>query len=361
VPLPAGRVATAPAGLAVGIDPKNLTPGERKALQALGWTENVPVPSDMADLVNGLRSEATSEQLPVDPAKPPPAWNPIPVSELTPAKQAEIQQLMRTMTATELETKEARRAMGPPVPGLNQAQAVAQQAADIEIVDDRASTPAKPAPASAAPVPAAAEAPATTPPSETGADAKPAVCPHCHHSMSLVSVIEPTRGDKIAFLHSMIGEKAYAKEYPLFGGRMVVGLRNLTLRELDVLFRQASLDEREGKFKLESEYWETVNRYRLCIQLQSFRAPGPGGFIRDFPDGLSKETNPAATAFWEVDVPADGTAFPAIQEYLFDKVFTNEAVFRVVYATCQEFNRLVARMEAMADSPDFWPPIEASA
>jgi hypothetical protein len=47
-----------------------------------------------------------------------------------------------------------------------------------------------------------------------------------------------------------------------------------------------------------------------------------------------------------------------IEDYIFANVLKTEAMFRVVNTACNQFNRLVARLEAMADDSDFWRPTE---
>jgi hypothetical protein len=186
-------------------------------------------------------------------------------------------------------------------------------------------------------------------------------CPHCQWDLSIPDMAEPPYADKMSFLHCMIGDKPYLKEIPLFGGAVVVTLRTLTTKEIDRIYGQAYKDRQDGKLPNELDYWERINRYRLMLQLQSFRSNGANGFSKDLPDGYSQATNPTATGFWvtaeqEGNMSPGETGLPDIEAWLVDEVLKTEAVFRVVNNACNQFNRLVARLEAMADNTDFWKP-----
>lgn len=226
------------------------------------------------------------------------------------------------------------------VPGLNAAIALAGQAIAAQ----------------------AASQDASAGPTDTGVVQGPAACPHCGWDMHVADVPEPPHSEKMAFLHTFLGGVPYVKEVKLFDGTVELTFRTLTVRELELVYRQAFRDKENGKFQgSELDYWTQLNRYRLVLQLQRYRHNAPGGFDHDLADGYSLEANPAAVGVWvtpetEAGIKAGDTGLPAIDEYVTEKVLKTEAVFAVVNKACADFNRLAAKMEAMADNSDFWKP-----
>lgn len=363
LPLPTGKVVG-------GVPPSAMTPQEREALDAVGWTPDVPVPTNMADILEGIRREKAAEAeevvLPVDPRTPPPKFEPMAIKDLKPDEQKRILGAMKEATEQqEFERAAAReqakmQARDTSVPGLGAAYAAAAKAAQGSrepVVEDDRDEPdkAKPQPDVQPP---AVKSGFEDPKSETGADARPADCPHCGWNLAMPDVEEPDYADKLSFLHALLGQKVFVKDWELFGGNVVATFRTLTTQEIDVVYRQAWRDREMGKVMTEIDYWERINRYRLFLQLQCLKSLGPDGFVHDLPDGLSAQSNPQCTATWKVEEPIDPneTPLPFIEEYLVTNVLKTEAVFRVVNMCCNRFNRLVAKLEAMADNSDFWRP-----
>lgn len=358
-PLPPGVTGNPPlpTNKVVGvIPPSSLTAAERESLEALGWTDDIPIPDDFAKAFDSVLAERVAEAVvpPVDPATHTPLKvETIPLEQADPATRDRLRKVMTEMVSdrqAELEeAAEARRQelQGAKIPGLANARRAADKAASAESQEPVIEVTDKHGP------------PPSDRPSSTGADARPTHCQHCSWDLSQPDVIEPAHADKLAFLQCLLGDKPYVHEYELFGGAVVVTFRTLTMAELDTLYRQVYLDQKAGKFDSELDYYEKLNRYRLCLQLQKFAAVGPGGTVHDLPDGLSRESNPTAEVTWQDGNPppeTGGTLLPMIEAHLTSDVLKREAVFRVVNTQCSQFNRLVAKLEAMADNSDFWRP-----
>lgn len=405
-PLPEGKVVGA-------IAPSSLTANERQALENVGWTEDIPIPENMAELFEGLKAQKASEAdqvtLPIDPRTPPlKIPEPVPLAKLSrkEAEDAGIFDAMKSAVQTFQERKEAENeeklnAMRfMKVAGLREGQAAVKQAQayreqkaaeqlqDPEIVDDRPAPSARPRPAiqpkrpgPTAPLPPAREAPIireeepepeTAPepqaapaaaPSDTGADLHLSHCPHCDWPLHMPGIEEPPYADKMSFLHTLLGRQCWVKEVPLLGGNITVTFRTITVRELDVIYAQAYRDRQKNPDLEEVDFWEKVNRYRLFLQIVQFRSDGPNGFLQDMPDGLSKASNEEASAWWWKDeddaLLTDGeTPLPDVERWIIGNILKTEAIFRIVNNACNNFNRMVAKLEAMADNSDFWKPTE---
>lgn len=350
IPLPTGRVVSPT------INPDGLTEIERSTLEATGWTPDVPIPNGMADILNEIvQYHQTAEvELPVDPTRPPLKVETKPLSSLPSGKQAELIAKMKEMTVSEANAREqeaeyqrqAAREMA--VPGAGQAMRAAAQAsaakdAALEIeheADERT-------------------------PSPTGANYRPTHCPHCDFDLSNVEGIEPpTAADKSSFVQTMLGQKPFTKEYNLFGGNLIVAFRTLTTREVEVVYQQAYLDRKSEKAVEEVDYFEMLNRYRFILQIASVRAAEAGGMVHNLHEGYSQATNPSAATHWvspeqAAEFEEGQTGLPTIEQWVLDEVLSTEPLFRAVNNACNQFNRLVIKMEALADNSDFWRPTGA--
>lgn len=376
LPLPTGR----PSGK------EYLTPMELETLRKeAGWKEGDPIPSNMAEILAEIREEKRIETDEVNlPLPVPPGHEPIKVETINdtdpdPEKRALVQKKMQeAMTIQrQMQVDAARDARTPP----SVKQAIAQasrQGPPVDVVDDV--TPQKKPQKIAAIKPSviedqakiAAEAAAkeTPPPmSDTGATAPMSHCPHCRWDLAMPDIAEPDDEEKLAFLASILGEKPFNKEYKLFGGQVLATFRQLTPREIEAIYHQVFLEAEAGTIKTDMDHFEKVNRYRMMLQLQRLRSAADKGFDHDLPDGLSPETNPRAVAFYDKNprptkiMAIDGedrevpdmsyTPLPQVEEFLLSEVLKTEAILRVIGNTCNQFNRLVAKMEAMANNSDF--------
>jgi hypothetical protein len=323
----------------------------------------MPVPSNFADAFDSIKAEQLAKPIlpPVDPSRPPLVVETVPIEQADPetrarlgAKMAEMVQSMEddqaaTKRAREDELQQAR------IPGLGQARHAAAKASEEPLI----TVPEKAVPESVAakvnPEVKRAAQPASSP---TGADVRPAKCPHCEWDLAQgEDIAEPDQVTKLSFLHCMLGVKPFTQKIELFGGSIEVIFRSLTLGEVEAVYAQAFADQKAGKVTTELDYWEQVNRYRLYLQLQLVRSLGPNKVEHDLPDGLDKNVNSGAEVTWQDNNPpvaAGATLLPNIEEYITKKVLPQEAMFRVVNMACNRFNRLVAKLEAMADNSDFW-------
>lgn len=394
-PLPTGKV--------VGqVAPSSLTDVERDTLLAAGWTPDMPLPTSQEGIkqLQAAVAELAAVEVPfpVAPNTPPLKVTTVPLDTLPAADQTRLTGALtgklQDIAAQEAEARKAalRRnelsAKEMSVKGIGKATGAADASVEAfrRRMAEQANVPVDDAPEVVAVNPAAvgamhlqdhfstrAEAqappPAAPPPApephahnETGAGGVMLThCPHCQWDLAMSDIAEPPYQDKVGFLHAMIGDKPFAKEYPLFNGLVHVVFRTLTTKEIDKIYLQAHNDRLEGKASNDIDYYERLNRYRLVLQLQKFHSDGPDGFVKDLPDGYSQSANSHSVNQWisaekEAEFSPNQTALLDIEAWIIDEVLKTEAVFRVVNNACNRFNRLVSRMEAMADNSDFWKP-----
>jgi len=209
---------------------------------------------------------------------------------------------------------------------------------------------------------AAPEVPKQSEPPEnnTGAFDPIAVCPRCAWDLKTPVGPEPEYFDKLKFVTTMLANKPFQKQYELFNGELLVTFRSLRPKEIDACYSHIIYDMNEGKIKFQGDIYEMVNRYRFYLQLVELRTKTGEGMSFEFPEGFTPRTNPKATSFWELpeNLPENSKGLDIVEEYVTTEVLTTESLHRVVGATCRDFNRLVAQLEAMVDNANFWKPTE---
>lgn len=364
---PRGQLPQAPGSV---IDSRGnavpLTELERRELAEVGLDPaTTPIGQGLAGAIAAVREarrDLSAAELSAVYAdhKPPAEYAPRPLSALTDADRVRIRRENEEMVRLE---REAAANTAAAAQGGVQGDQVAAIAAAAEAYRAPAATPrgvtivndvsahyAKQEPAPTQDPPRA-EGPA--PVAAAGAGAPPGNCPHCQWPLDVTDDTEPTREQALEFLQAQLGGVPFVWESPLFGGAVRVAFRTLTRAEIDTIFQQAGYEEERGVLRSAGDFNERVMRFRLALQLYRFR-----GGARDIAlaAGLSAETNPKAPSHWRADEPEDRreTILPQIDEYVAREVLNSETIYRVTQHACLQFNRLVGKLEALAETPDFW-------
>jgi hypothetical protein len=412
LPLGDGQVITS------NDETRHYTPTELQALQQTGWKEGMPIPDNVA-MAAALAAQASGTHAPIPMDTPPLAVETVDISQLDPGEQARILQGNPTASTPPVPTmppdlsgmlsQPAAAVNAPPQPAPIQPQARPQMAEPVSVASQAVpgwtdpnnpaiaptvqnpqslQQPVAPAGVDGAPLiyndlPPQPQMPAQQPaapaasvpsPEEMSAMVNKNVaeveeamsntmgggsllkdCPHCGWDLAMPEHIEPTPGEKQAFLQSILGQMSFIQDIDLLGGALKVRFRTLSTREIDLIYKQVMYEQRNNMIPTLDDYWEKINRYRLYLQLLRVEFTGATQGIHEYPDGYSKEANPNATRVWKFgEIPVDQTGLPQIESYLLQKIFVNEIVQRSINNQCGQFNRLVAKMEAMVDNSDFW-------
>ena len=186
------------------------------------------------------------------------------------------------------------------------------------------------------------------------------LCVHCGWDQSRSPIAEPDGIDKLVFLKAILGQKLFEKQFTLLGGNLRIKFRSLTVREIDELYAEAFRQSKQGQVNNAADFYETINRHRLFLQLVSLQAAENILHI-SLPDGLTPQTNPDAKQHWESFLAAkqepgnaDKSLLLRVQDYMLTHVFKTESMHRLAAHTCNQFNQYVARLEACVDDPNFW-------
>lgn len=192
---------------------------------------------------------------------------------------------------------------------------------------------------------------------ETQAETKPETeeerCPQCFWPIRTPPDEEPTEEDQWLWVQHFLTETPFRRSIPLLGGSLIVEFREPTVGEMDIIYKQTYYDLKAERILTELDYWERVNRYRLYVQLVRLETSRQPGVKHILPDGLTKESNPFAKTFWELEPVPGETIIPVVESEILKKVLKTETIFRAVHHACNRFNRLVARLDALTKNPNF--------
>lgn len=319
-PLPPGRL----------IQPKIVTDGERKLLTAAGWRDGDPVPENLADQLDLLRQEVQADldnpPLPIAADSPPLQYKEVDIADLDPAEQ------QRTRTVLNSILKQAK-----------QAAALEKEASQLDPSLQQVLRQTE-EPALEAGPPAGMER--LEPTSEQNS-AGPAVessqttCAYCGYRAG--QHLDPlSEDDKDAYMEALQSLQPFTKVVPLYGNRLSVRIRGVTVEENDLCWQQVSKDFQEGKVKIVADQNEQFARYRTGLQLVGI-------------EGLKQPVAiPQTLAAWsnELGIPPSTRLVVAIWES-WQQIVQSESLHRILVGAVIDFNNLVRRLEAKAIDPNF--------
>ena len=314
----------------------------KKTLHQFGWADGDPIPADL-----GTNLLALKEKLPpssrVDVLVDIAAMDEQDIKTVTDAL-AGAKEYVRRKTAAEEKAKitenmsESVRAAYDKFAGDDAPQ----------IVDDRETAAAGPAPESAPLVPA------VVPESQSVGGLGPMViapfCPRCGWDMMQKFDVDVTEDDKVDFLATLLGGSRFRRNYELVGGKMVLRLRSVLGDENFLIQRQLLLDQNDGEIVANDEWFLRMAEYRMACSLDA---------ILD-KDGKVLAANPELGDL-QFTPPADKptqTALVLARKQVNSGPLAHEVTRRLVAAHLRKFNRLVESLESMALEPSFWNGIE---
>jgi hypothetical protein len=273
--------------------------------------------------------------------KPPPV---VDIDDLPEEKQQEVLQTVKTM----LSRPPKEDTFIPRGPGIAEARAHAMHAAaktTAKINAAQAAPAPQPKPAAPPPPPPPVEEDEQDVPESSVPDtppvAEPQVCCHCGWPTASKEWCNPTKHDKQFFVAAVLGQKRFVKEYNLLGGQMRVGFRALTVEENDLIIKQLVQDWNDGKISGPAHSVAEATKYQLALALDSVETNvGP----------LSLPT----LEEYDCDEPPTGTILPQVVDYINKHAMPTETIRRIVSKAYGHFIETQSKLEAMAESSDFW-------
>lgn len=332
-----------PIGQPVTIDPKGLTPMERADLSSIGWKDGDPVPSNLGQHFEEARErshrEATQLASMPPPASPdlPPLKMPeeVDIEQLPEHERIKLREALQEAGNVAEQMERDRVAMTSTIePGTRDAAAgKVHREVPLDLEDDREET---------------REARVAELGEHTvhQTDDEMKACPHCGWELALQDGVKVTEKDKLTFLQATLGNVPWQHLFSLMNNNLQVTFRQLRPAEVDACFSQ-SFYERDQQGLDQMSFLEQINRYRLTLQLVDIRSAG------------KLETFPVDLAGWKgKPINNNPTVLPEVLGQVYDRVMGTESINRILSLSLGSFNRLVVKLEANIENPDFWPKAE---
>jgi hypothetical protein len=314
LPLPTGRP----------IRPEFLTEMERKTLDSLGWKDGDPVPTNLADAIKRVKDSLDPTTLPPPVSLDTPKLvipDSVAIEDLPEDKRNEIKQFLAR-------TNDVKQAIGASTSAGNvpmQKPGAGLAESSIEVVNDLGQKKDL------------ASANKSTETGTTGLSITH--CPQCHHDLSLSGVEDPDEDTRMWYLQALIGQKPFEKTFPIMGGAVTIVLRALDIDQVDHVYQTVGQEKLDNPRMNENDFFEKIRRYKLALQLK----------LIGFSDGTGAE-------FPDDKKPNLSQLFELVHQ----KAIKNESMARLLVEVQTKFNRLLAKLEACAERPDFWPVASAT-
>lgn len=349
-----------------------LTDQTRKNLELIGWEEGDDIPPALGKRIAAMKKAREAELEKADhgfePGTKVKIDRTINLADLPQEKQDELRQVLAEHKAEmqiQAAQDEADQAIHKTIPGADPSVFAAAQTAksanlpgmpEVELVYKEPENAPQPA---AAPEPAPAPAdPEDTEDTEqdAGADAAPHYCPRCMYDVNDEFSLNPSEHDRKLFMASLLGTNRFTKAYELSDGALVVMLRSLTTREVDLVFKQMQLDANAGLITGEGDWFLRLERYRtLCCLVNVKNAEG----------AILVEVPPLFELPYTGEADEKGiveeTRLVVLTEWFVANVIKTESMRRIISQHYRDFTRLVEAMEAQTAEPDFWKGTESQA
>lgn len=312
-----------------------LTDIEKEGLKQLGIVEDTSkIPSNIAEKVSAVLADSSAPMpMPTQALKMP---TPVDFKDLPEEKKKEISDFIKSAGTAPSNFRET----PPRFSELTNPDLIKEPV----IIDDIKPEP-KPEPE---PVPAAYEEPKIS--TDSGLFNKDNItkCPHCGWDASNKELTVVTEQDKTDFIQSILGGIRFKKVYELYGGRLKITFRTLTTAESDMAYKQLLVDaQNDLQSKIlgdTSFYWRTLMAYRAVIAVEKIESENN---IIEIPPVDEIEVE-------EGSYSRPNTKLFALFDDLVAQIMPSEMLRNTVSHLYTEFQALVEKMQAMAESKDFW-------
>lgn len=324
----------------------------KKTLLQFNWKDGDPIPATLGDFLLKIKETipaSSRTDVLIDVANMPSEA----VTQVN-AMLAEARVIGDKEKARQERQKELQSVTAGMAPNV---AAAVEQILGPQIVDDRATMAATPAPEQ---TPVAAAPPAPQPetpavPAAVDEDLTPALafmpfCPRCGWDMRQKYDVNVTDRDKEDFVACLLGNTRFKRTFEILGGKLKVTLRALLTEETKAIYKQLIIDQQQGVVNSEAEWFAQMMDYRLACSVESL-ADKDGKLISVVPEMAEMPFTP------DKDNPL-ATPLAATLDYVNTKVLAQEVTKRLVGTHLRQFQRLVEALEAMALEPSFWTGIE---
>ena len=316
-----------------------LTDIEKDGLKQLGIVDDPSgLPVDVAARISDIVAKSNSQQdigIPGTSLKMPDV---VDFKDLSPERKKEIADSIKTAIAYNDEEKKRKAALPPAEPPLDP-----KLFKTPEIIDDLL-------PVNKKIRPEISEDADNSKRSNSGVSeiSKPATCAHCGWDTRKNDLIDITDDDKADFVQSILGGIRFKKVYTVFGGKLRITFRTLTTVESDMAYKQLIVDaQKDVQSKIlgdTSFYWRTLMAYRCILAVEQI----------DSDQGVTDIPPISEIAVEDGSYSRPNTKLFAIFDDMVEQIMPSELVRTTITHLYTEFQSLCEKLQAMAESKDFW-------
>jgi hypothetical protein len=315
----------------------------KRTLQQFGWEQGDPLPASFGDMLAAVRDRT------------PPTKTTGLIVDIALMSEDDISIIKESLAAAKVAVvaEQKRQHLDAATAGLPaSARAIYSKITEEEdqkpqIIDDREDSSSLPLPPPAQPT-----APITSPymPEVTAAAEPPPaiVCPRCTWNMRQEYEVTITDFDKEAFVAITLGGERFKKTFSLLKDKYSITLRSLLAEENTIIHHQLLLDQKDGDFLSDTEWYLRMFEYRLACSIAQIEVLGQ--LQRPIPE-LSEVSG------MQLPNKTDDkqkSALLRLREYVLNDQLKSELTRRLVSTQFRQFQRLYEALEAMALEPNFW-------
>lgn len=320
----------------------------KRTLQQFGWEPGDPVPADFGALIaeiNERTPRTKAAGLIIDISAMAETDIAAVKQALADAKVAVVQAVHKAQVnqATAGLPESARQLYGQILDNENAPQ----------IIDDRQTVAEAPAPPPEPPAPQQQQPqpvndPVQLPPPEQSAPVTAVTCPRCLWDMRRDYDVEITDFDKEAFIAITLAGERFRKTYSLLNGKYSVTFRSLLAQENTIIHHQLLLDQKDGDFLSDTEWFLRMFEYRMACSIATIEITG------QIPRHVPELAEVGQMALPNKTDDVKNPPLVRLREYVLNDQLKSELTRRLVGAELRQFQRLYEALEAMAFEPSFW-------
>jgi hypothetical protein len=316
----------------------------KRTLQQFGWEQGDPLPANFGELLSAIRERT------------PPTKTTGIIVDVTLMSEDDITAVKDALAAAKdaVVAAQKRQKLNTATAGLSEsARAIYSKLSDADstqIIDDRAEVKPEPAPAVETPPPPPTPAPVPPLPEPTATpEVAPAViCPRCTWNMRQAYEVEITEFDKETFVAITLGGERFKKTYTLLKDKYVIVFRGLLAEENTIIHHQLLLDQKDGDFLSDTEWFLRMFEYRLACSIANIEIDG------QIPRPIPELSEVAGMQLPNKTDDKQKTSVMRLREYVLNDQLKSELTRRLVSTQFRQFQRLYEALEAMALEPNFW-------
>ena len=314
----------------------------KRTLQQFGWEQGDPLPANFGELLSAIRERT------------PPTKTTGIIVDVTLMAEDDITAVKDALAAAKdaVVAAQKRQKLDTATAGLSEsARAIYSKLSDADstqIIDDRAEVKHEAAP-EATPAPLPLPATPVLPPPTAAPEVAPAViCPRCTWNMRQEYEVEITEFDKETFVAITLGGERFKKTYTLLKDKYVITFRGLLAEENTIIHHQLLLDQKDGDFLSDTEWFLRMFEYRLACSIAKIEIEG------QIPRPIPELSEVVGMQLPNKTDDKQKTALVRMREYVLNDQLKSELTRRLVSAQFRQFQRLYEALEAMALEPNFW-------